>query len=276
MPPGVRLQVKFWGVRGSIPTPAPENLGYGGNTTCLEVRSARGILVIDAGTGVRNLGLTLQQEFKSTPCSVTMLLTHFHWDHIQGLPFFAPLYSPSNEVTFHANRSPERIEELLEGQMSSPYFPVNFELLSAKRRFAGESSGPHDHNGIRVHQFPLNHPQGASGYRIEQDGAVIVHASDAEHGNPQMDRILREHAQNADILIIDAQYTPEEYESKRGWGHSTWLEAAQIARDCGVKQLVLFHHDPAHDDGAVDAIVANARRHFENTVAAKEGWLAGV
>jgi ribonuclease BN (tRNA processing enzyme) len=129
---------------------------------------------------------------------------------------------------------------------------------------------------LNVYQFPLNHPQGASGYRIEKDGAVIVHASDVEHGEPRMDSILREHAQNADVLIMDAQYTPEEYESKRGWGHTTWLEATRVARDCGVKQLVLFHHDPGHDDRAINEILACAQRQFENTVAAKEGWVCGV
>ena len=273
---GSRLQVKFWGVRGSIPTPTAENLGYGGNTTCVEIRTSAGIFVIDAGTGIRNLGLKLQRESAGSPCSVAMLLTHFHWDHIQGLPFFTPLYSPSNEVTFHSCRAPEQIQELLEGQMSKPYSPVKFELLGAKRRCVDTSSEAFRHNGLTIRPFPMNHPQGACGYRIEQDGAVIVHASDLEHGDPKMDRILRDHAENADMLIIDAQYTPEEYESKRGWGHSTWLEATRVARDAEVKQLVLFHHDPAHDDRAIDEIVASARRHFENTVAAREGWVAGV
>jgi len=273
---GFELQVKFWGVRGSIPTPTPENLSYGGNTTCLEIRSHSGILIIDAGTGIRNLGLSLQQEFGSTPCSLAMLLTHFHWDHIQGLPFFLPLYSPANEITFRACRTPEQIRDFLEGQMSTPYFPVNFEFLSARRSFVGQDTDLFRYNGLTVHAFPLNHPQGATGYRIEHAGAVIVHASDFEHGDARMDHILRDHAQNADILIMDTQYTPAQYQSKRGWGHSTWLEATRIARECSVKQLVLFHHDPSHTDEMMDQIVECARGQFENTIAAKEGEVSGA
>jgi phosphoribosyl 1,2-cyclic phosphodiesterase len=273
---GFELQVKFWGVRGSIPTPTPENLGYGGNTTCLEIRSPGGILIIDAGTGVRNLGLSLQQEFGNSPCSLALLLTHFHWDHIQGLPFFLPLYSPANDVTFRACRTPEQIQDFLEGQMSTPYFPVNFELLSAKRKFVGQATELFRYNGLEVHAFPLHHPQGATGYRIEHGDAVIVHASDFEHGDARKDQMLRDHAQSADVLIMDAQYTPAQYESKRGWGHSTWLEATRVARECGVKQLVLFHHDPSHSDEMMDQIVKCAQREFENTVAAKEGEVCGV
>jgi phosphoribosyl 1,2-cyclic phosphodiesterase len=269
-----RLQVKFWGVRGSIPTPTAANLGYGGNTTCLEVRSPTGVVIIDAGTGIRNLGIALQNEFHNTPCNLTMLLTHFHWDHIQGLPFFVQLYSAANEITFLSGRRPEEMQEILEGQMSSPYFPVNFELLAAKRRFV--AAEPFRQDQLKIYPFPMNHPQGSCGYRIELDGAAIVHASDLEHGDPHLDGVLREHAQKADLLIIDAQYTPEEYQSKRGWGHSTWLEATRVARECGVRQLVLFHHDPSHDDAQVDEILCCARRNFENTVAAKEGWSARV
>jgi len=264
------LRVKFWGVRGSIPTPATENLGYGGNTTCVEVRSGENILIIDAGTGVRNLGLALQREFEGVPLSLDFLLTHFHWDHIQGLPFFAPLYGPSNEFTFYAAGRPERIHEILVGQMSSPYFPVGFGFLKAKLEFAEVQMNAFRRGPFTVHPFPMNHPNGAYGYRIEKDGSTFVHASDLEPGDAEMDRVLREYAQNADVLVIDAQYTPEEYQTKRGWGHCTWLEAAGIARECKVDQLVLFHHDPGHDDGAMDRIVEQARTHFDNTVAARE------
>jgi len=271
-----RIRLKFWGVRGSIATPVMENLGYGGNTTCVEVRTPGDLLIIDGGTGLRNLGLTLQEEFAGRTCSLSFLMTHFHWDHIQGLPFFAPLFSPSTEVTFRTSRSPEEIKEILGGQMTDPYFPVDFELAPAKKQYAELNSGPFRQGGLTVHPFPLNHPQGGTGYRIEKDGAVVVHASDLEHGDPRLDRVLREYAQDADVLVFDAQYTPEEHESKRGWGHSTWREATRVARDCHVGQLVLFHHDPGHNDAFIDEIVNEARRYVENTVAAREGQVVSV
>ncbi len=265
-----RLRLKFWGVRGSIPTPLPHYLGHGGNTTCLEIRSRESLLVIDAGTGARNLGIQLQDESAGNPLRVNLLLTHFHWDHIQGLPFFAPLYSAANEVTFYSGEPAQLVTQILEGEMSNPYFPVNFEFLAASRKFVDVSRAPFRTADVCVHAFPLNHPQKATGYRIEAGGAVITHASDLEHGHEVLDKTLREYAQDADVLIYDAQYTPDEYPSRKGWGHSTWLEATRVARDCNVKRLILFHHDPGHDDARMDAIVKEARRHFDNTEAATE------
>ena len=155
--------------------------------------------------------------------------------------------------------------------MTNPYFPVRFDLLGATRHFVALPDRGRQNPAVAVRPFPLHHPQGATGFRIEVDGAVITHASDLEHGDQKFDRIVREYAQNADVLIYDAQYTPEEYQGKRGWGHSTWLEATRVARDCGVKRLILFHHDPNHDDNCLEGIQSEARRHFENTDAAKEG-----
>jgi phosphoribosyl 1,2-cyclic phosphodiesterase len=266
------LQVKFMGVRGSIPTPGRENLGFGGNTTCLELRTSAGdLLMIDAGSGARSLGLALAAEFAGRKLDLHLLFTHFHWDHIQGLPFFAPLFGPANRLTFHSSTPPERVHGILAGQMLDPYFPIGFDNLPARLEFAQAESGVTPLGGIQVRSFPLNHPQGATGYRLEAGGAVIVHASDLEHGDPRLDSILRDHAEGADVLIYDAQYSPQEYESKRGWGHSTFLEAARVARDAHVKQLILFHHDPGHDDATVQGFVDEARRTFENTEAAKEG-----
>jgi ribonuclease BN (tRNA processing enzyme) len=165
------------------------------------------------------------------------------------------------------------VRAILAGQMLDPYFPIGFEDLPSRREFVQMEYRATRLGGIEVHPFPLNHPQGATGYRMEAGGAVIVHASDLEHGDPRLDSLLREHAEGADVLIYDAQYSPEEYQAKRGWGHSTWLEAARVAHDAHVKQLVLFHHDPAHDDRTVQEFVDQARRLFENTQAAKEGWV---
>jgi phosphoribosyl 1,2-cyclic phosphodiesterase len=268
-----RLELTFWGVRGSIPTPAPENLGFGGNTTCLELTLPnKEVVVIDGGTGARKLGLSLAARFGPSPKTIHFLMSHFHWDHIQGIPFFAPLYGPANRVVFHARRPPEEVRDILEGQMTFPYFPVKFELLAAQREFVQLEQTPLHYQDLTVHAFPLNHPQGATGFRLEANGTVIVHACDHEHGDPKLDRILREHAQNADVLVYDAQFTPEEYHSKAGWGHSTWLEATKVAKEAGVRQLVLSHHDPSHTDDILRGVLAEARTHFENTHLARENW----
>jgi phosphoribosyl 1,2-cyclic phosphodiesterase len=251
-------------VRGSIPSPGASTVVHGGNTSCVEVGFRDGsVAVIDAGTGLRGLGASLRDRVTQAPV-IHLLLTHFHWDHIQGLPFFAPLYSPAAEIVFHSGRAPEEVRRILAGQMAEPYFPVAFETLPSRLRYIqGDSPG--------FRCFPLNHPQGCHGYRVEADGVAVVYACDFEHGDPAADAALREHSRNADVLIYDAQYTPEEYESRRGWGHSTWLEATKVARDAGVKRLVLTHHDPSHDDAALTEILASARGEFENTYMAREG-----
>ena len=266
-----RFQVRYWGVRGSIPTPHEENLGFGGNTPCIEVRSRdRQILIIDGGTGLRYLGMALVREFGGQKLSLKILITHFHWDHIQGLPFFAPLFNPANEVTFYSDRPRQELRDILEGQMSTPYFPVPLEHVAAQHHFEQLQPGT-QFGDVTVRSFPMNHPQGACGYRLECGGAVIVHASDLEHGSEKFDPILREQAQGADLLTYDAQYTPDEYEFKRGWGHSTWREAVNLALAANAKRLVLFHHDPAHDDRFMMDLEAEARDAFENTEAAREG-----
>lgn len=266
-----RLRLKFWGVRGSTPTPQIENLSYGGNTPCLEIRGSGGqLLVFDGGTGLRNLGMALKEEFQDRPIQAHFFLTHFHWDHIQGIPFFAPLYERPNRVTFHTGHPTANLQEMLEGQMRSPYFPVDFTFMSAEKRFRRIETAE-TYGDVTVRPFPLNHPQGAYGYRIECAGKSIVYASDLEHGHPELDSVLRRSAQGADILIFDAQYTPEEYEDHKGWGHSTWLEATRVAEEVGVGQLFLFHHDPSHDDRMFYEIVQAARVNFENTHGAKEG-----
>ncbi len=266
---GVRLRLKFFGVRGSIPTPVAANLGFGGNTTCLEIQSGDGgRLVIDAGSGVRGLGL---ERIAQGHLAVDFWLTHFHWDHIQGLPFFAPLFASGARVRFHARKPASATRQHLERQFQEPYFPGR-DGISAVQEFLEIDTNTSKHGNITIHPFELNHPQGAFGFRIEAGGAVIVHASDCEHGDPRYDARLRDYAQNADVLIYDAQYTPEEYAAKAGWGHSTWLEATRAARESNAKHLILFHHDPSRADRDLEAIVESARREFSNTDAAREGW----
>lgn len=251
-------------MRGSYPTAHARFLEFGGNTACIDVQSGRHRLIIDAGTGIIGaVDARLREPFD-------LLLTHFHWDHIQGLPFFSPLYDPHTRVTFFTGQPPEIARDAIERPMTGLHSPA-LEFLASDRHYVEMTQDAFVRGDITVHPFPLHHPQGAVGVRLECDGAVVVHASDLEHGDPKLDRVLRDHAQGADVLVYDAQYTDAEYASKRGWGHSTWREATRVARDAGVKKLVLFHHDPSHDDGVMEAIVAEARQHFENTDAAREG-----
>lgn len=266
------LVLKFWGVRGSTPTPHAENLGFGGNTPCIEIRSGNDIVVIDAGTGLRMLGRALMEEFAPNPVSLHLLLSHFHWDHIQGLPFFNPAYNPVNDLRIYSGATNGNLQQILEGHMVAPYFPVAFRELAAARGFydIGHKE-PARIGSLTIHSFPLNHPQGAAGYRIESPQGVVVYASDLEHGNAKLDATLRDFATGADVLIFDAMYTPEEYDSHKGWGHSTWLEGTRVARDARVNQLVLFHHEPWHTDVICEQIVENACEQFANTTGATEG-----
>ena len=265
------IRLKFWGVRGSTPTPQLENLGYGGNTSCLELRLADNqSIIFDAGSGLRNLGTTLLKEAAGANLDLKVFLTHFHWDHIQGIPFFAPLFLPGNRVTFHSHCNGS-LEEVLEGQMARPYFPIDLASVAARREFVDIDSQAVSFSGITIRPFSLNHPQGAVGYRIETGKSVIVYATDHEHGDPRLDKLLLENAAEADILIYDAQYTPEEYSKYSGWGHSTWVEAVHVAREARARRLLLFHHDPSHNDAFLEEIGNTARQSFEAVEAAREG-----
>lgn len=267
-----QLRLRFWGVRGSTPAPEPGNLGYGGNTACIEVQYGAGPpLILDAGTGIRGLGLALAERLSADPSPISLFLTHFHWDHIQGIPFFAPLYMPSSQLRFHSVRPPAELGAILERQMESPYFSARAAVQSDLRCVQLQSDGV-QMGELLVKPVPLCHPGGAAGYRIEAPHGSIVYACDHEHGDETIDRGLRRLARDADVLIYDAQFTPEQYAQRKGWGHSTWVEGASVARDAGVRQLILFHHDPQHDDRSVSNIVEQAQAEFENTIAAKEGW----
>jgi phosphoribosyl 1,2-cyclic phosphodiesterase len=267
------MRIKIWGVRGGGPTPQIENLGFGGNTACIEVRGPQNeCLILDAGTGIRELGRSLIKEAAGAPLEIPIFLSHFHWDHIQGLPFFQPLFKAANHIAFFAGSSTSNIRSALEGQMAAPYFPIDFSVAAASRDFCSMRHGePVGIGGLTVCSFPMNHPQGASGFRIECGNAVFVYATDFEWGDPDLDQVLIENAQDADLLICDAQYTDEEFDRHRGWGHSTWRHATGVARAARVKKLLLFHHDPLRDDSSIQVIEGTARRHFEHSQAAREG-----
>jgi phosphoribosyl 1,2-cyclic phosphodiesterase len=268
------MRVRFWGVRGSIPTPQTENLQYGGNTSCLEFRSDAGsLLIADCGSGVRKLGKALVKEYAGRPICAYILLTHFHWDHIQGWPFFVPFYHEAHQFNIYSFRPHDAsLEETLGGQMMRPYFPVDMSAMRAKRGYTEISTQAFALQDFRIQPARLNHPQGCLCFRIENNGRAVVLATDTEPGEPASDRALREICRGADVLIYDSQYERSQLEGeKKGWGHSTWEEGVEVCRESGVQELILFHHDPDSDDRTVDALQERARARFPNTRAAFEG-----
>ena len=266
------MRIKFWGVRGSTPAPQPENMRYGGNTSCVEVRLGDNLYIFDCGTGFRILGRALQAECNGRPVSAHVFVSHFHWDHIQGLPFFEPLYCNKNHFRFHCSSRTRSLKRVFEEQMSSPYFPVGLDEMRARRDFYDLDKTRLDLDELTIHTMWLNHPQGCMGFRVETKDGVMVYATDNEPGDTKFDKNVRELAADADVLIYDAQYLPEEYEARRrGWGHSHWREAVDVAMESGAKELVLFHHDPDHDDTCIDKIVKEASNYYPCVRAAAEG-----
>jgi len=264
------MYVRFWGTRGSIAKPGPGTVRYGGNTSCVEVRSAAGTLVvIDCGTGAHELGKMLV-ESGPQPLAGHMLISHTHWDHIQGWPFFAPLFVPGNQWDVYAPHGlVESVRETLAGQMQYTYFPVLLEQLSATIRYHELVEGVFTVGDIKIRTQYLNHPALTLGYRLEADGATIVYACDHEPYSRQMavglglpnhqDQRHIDFLAGADLVIHDAQYTAGEYEEKIGWGHSTAEYAVEIGRLAGVKAIALTHHDPLRDDDGIDHLVERIR-----------------
>jgi phosphoribosyl 1,2-cyclic phosphodiesterase len=270
------MRVKFWGVRGSTPTPQPENMRYGGNTSCVEVRVGEQLYIFDCGTGFRVLGQQLQDEFgeKKLPLSAHVFVSHFHWDHIQGIPFFRPLYDRADsQFLFHCSSRTRSLKQVMDEQMASPYFPVNLSQMRAQQKFYDIDCGRLTlDDGVQIQTSWLNHPQGCMGFRMETKDGVVVYATDNEPGDAAFDKSVRKLAEGADVLIYDAQYLPEEYAAeKRGWGHSHWREAVNVVMESGAKELVLFHHDPDHNDVVIDKIVDHARNYYPKVRAAAEG-----
>jgi phosphoribosyl 1,2-cyclic phosphodiesterase len=276
-------KLSFWGVRGSTPTVDPATWRYGGNTPCLELIAPDGShIILDCGTGIRTLGNRWgngESNGEPRPEETHILVTHYHWDHIQGLPFFSPMYVEKNQFQFYSFRSKflgrDSLRQVFETQMALPYFPVDFSAMSARRKFREIEGGESFSIGEnKVHARWLNHPQGCLGFRIETSAGVVVYATDNEPGDPKLDKSLRELAAGADIFINDAQFTPQQLAgSRKGWGHSTWKEGVKVAREVGAKALVLFHHDPDSTDRVVDGILHHARDEFDSVFAASEGMV---
>lgn len=269
-----KVKVTFHGVRGSLPAPGVRTSEVGGNTACVEIESETTRIVLDAGTGLRAIGDRLARS-KSSHTSI--LLSHVHWDHIQGLPFFAPIYLKGHSVEILSGSNGHMaLVEALRRQMTPPFFPVPFDSVAGRVRARDLERREHFRIGdFDVRMARLDHPDPVYGYRLEHDGMTIVYATDTELGE-EADPWFMSLVAGADLLIIDAQYTPEEYRGdsgggKRGWGHSTYEAAARLARRAGVGRVVLFHHDPNRSDREVAHIEMRAQQLFPDTVAAREG-----
>ncbi len=283
------LQITFWGVRGSIACPTPRHMRYGGNTSCVQVEVGGRHIVLDAGTGIRELGAHfLERNVREA----LILLSHTHWDHINGFPFFTPAYVPGHSFVVqagHLQNLQGGIRAALAGQMAQPMFPVPLETMQSNiefRDFDGMSPGhswelqpPEDAPAELIDQgptvirsTPLHHPNGAVGYRIEHGGRAFCYITDTEHRPGEgLDQGILDIIAGADLVAYDSTYTDDEFPAKIGWGHSTWQEGVRLCRAAGVRQLAIFHHDPEHDDDAMDAIAAEANREWDGAIVAREG-----
>lgn len=257
------MRLKLWGTRGSIPVGGPKHIRHGGATTCLEVildthnPKTPERVVIDFGSGAVEMG---RQHFDLGRC--VALQSHLHWDHIQGFPFFSPLFNPKNHIDLYAvRRDGQSLESVLHEQMTVPTFPISLDIIPAALAFHQVSAdAKFCLGGLSLQAAEMHHPSGSTAWRLDHQGAALVFSGDCEVQAGGRDALV-ELARGAQVLVMDAQYFPDEYMSKRGWGHSTPVDAVQVALDAGVSRLILTHHDPAHDDHKLDEKLAIARQH---------------
>ena len=269
------FRVRFWGVRGSIPVPGPDTAEIGGNTSCVEVRCGESRIIFDGGTGLRLLG---DSWLKDMPVTAHLFFSHVHWDHIQGFPFFAPAFVKGNTIHMYgAANVTGTVETALAGQMETPNFPVHLTQLPATLQFHDLNEGETVtiDRDVRVTSAAGNHPGGVFAYRVDYQGRSVVYATDTEHysiPDPKLVALAR----NADILIFDTMYTPEEYAGERGipktgWGHSHFEAGVALVKAAGVRRYVLFHHDPSQTDAMVRDKERRARELYPDSLAAYEG-----
>ncbi len=277
------MKVKFYGTRGSIPVCRKEMTEFGGNTTCIQVVSDNSdtIAICDAGSGIRELGkdiLKKEREENKFYEEIFIGFTHFHWDHIQGFPFFEPAYDNKriiNLVAMGKNRYIKDMKSIFETQMQKEYFPVPLKKMGAEFRFVQNDADTFFYNGTNVTACRHIHPGGAYSYRLENNNQMVVISTDIEHGK-SIDHRVVELAEGADLLIHDSQYTPEELKNKTGWGHSSYLQAIEVAKLAGVKKLALTHHDPDHDDKFLIEIEKICKDIFPGSFLAREGMTVSL
>lgn len=272
--------VKFWGVRGNIPTPGKKTVKYGGNTSCVEMRLGDKLLIFDGGTGLRTLGLDL---LKKMPVEGHLFFSHTHWDHIQGFPFFVPAFIPVNKFNVYGAIAPDgtTIKERLSDQMLHPNFPVPMQVMRSELNFHDLIPGERIFiDDIELETAPLNHPNIATGYRVTWQGKTAVYCSDTEHFEDRLDQNVLNLAREADLLIYDATYTNSEYYDHKfprvGWGHSTWEKGIEIAEKAKVKKVVMYQHDPSHDDDFLDNMEDQVKSVFPNGLVAQEGMAIAI
>jgi phosphoribosyl 1,2-cyclic phosphodiesterase len=270
------MKVKFYGTRGSVPVCDPEFQEFGGNTTCIEISYQKGdkrhALILDAGTGIRNLGKDLKSNNHQSSEDLYIAFTHFHWDHIQGFPFFQPAFDLDQRIHIVAmgrDRGLSNLREIFETQMQERYFPVQLDNMGAHFDFVMPEKRTRVFNGTTITARKHQHPGGAYSYRFERNGKKIVICTDIEHGEG-IDALTVQFAKNADILIHDAQYTEEELKTRRGWGHSSFKQAVEVAMRANAKTLIITHHDPDHDDAFLLKMEKKCQEVFPQTFLARE------
>ena len=265
-------RIKFWGVRGSFPTPDRDKIEVGGHSSCVEVRTANNeLIVFDMGTGFIPLGKALLEE-ENPPKSAHVFISHFHWDHILGYLGFAPFFSDWFTCNIYGKKDKLSIEEIFEYLHHYTFWPVDMPMYQAKfNLYTFPADGIQISDSVKLTATLHGHPNGANSYRLVIGNTVIVYCTDIEHPENQLNQNALNIAKDADVLINDAHFTDEELPEHKGWGHSSWRQSTTLAQEANVKQLVLFHHSPTHDDTAIREIEKDAQAVFKNTIAAREG-----
>ena len=269
------MKVTFYGTRGSIPVADRDFLQFGGNTACIFISFDNGrIAIFDAGTGIRKLGEDFLHRSIEQYDNIFIGLSHTHWDHIQGFPFFNPAYDPKRHFTiaiYGKDRKINSLEDIFEIQMQQEYFPIPLEKMGATLTFwQPDISNFTTPSGVHIVASMHNHPGGAYGYRITEGIKTLVYCTDVEHGE-EIDLNVVALARNADLLIHDAQYSPDELKNKKGWGHSSWEQAVEVAKQAGVKKLALFHHNPEYNDVFLVNMEKQCQKQFAEAFFAREG-----